>query len=278
MTRVTLIGLGAIASAALPQLRGDPAVRVSQVVVRPGRVAAARAALAALGCSDVEPVDGMDWAAAGRLAPGDTGRPDLVVECAGHTALEAHVLPALAAGLPCAVVSVGALSAPGLAERLEQAARAGGTQVRLLSGAIGAIDALAAARIGGLDAVRYTGRKPPRAWKGTPAESVCDLDAVRQATPIFEGTARQAAALFPKNANVAATVALAGLGLDATRVILVADPAVDQNVHELQAEGAFGRLALTLHGRPLAANPKTSALTVYSVVRAVRQHAHAMVI
>ena len=278
MTRVTLIGLGAIASAALPLLRADPALRVDRVVVRPGRVDTARATLAALGCGDVEPVDTLDWAAAGRLSPGHPGRPDLVVECAAHAAIESHVLPALAAGLPCAVVSVGALSTPGLAERLEQAARAGGTQVRLLSGAIGAIDALAAARIGGLDTVRYTGRRPPKAWKGTPAEDVCKLDDVATPTPIFEGTAREAAARFPKNANVAATIALAGLGLDITRVTLVADPGVDQNVHELQAEGAFGSLALTMRGKPLAANPKTSALTVFSVVRAVQQQAHALVI
>ncbi|MNR26265.1 L-aspartate dehydrogenase [compost metagenome] len=67
------------------------------------------------------------------------------------------------------VVSVGALSEPGMAERLEAAARRGNTQVQLLSGAIGAIDALAAARVGGLDEVIYTGRKPARAWAGTPA-------------------------------------------------------------------------------------------------------------
>jgi aspartate dehydrogenase len=278
MIRVTLIGLGAIAHAALPLLRSDPALQIDRVVVRPGRTAAGRAALQDLGCAEVQAVDGLDWTAAGALAPGDPGRPDLVVECAGHAALEDHVLPALAAGIPCAVVSVGALSAPGLVERLEAAAQAGRTQVRLLSGAIGAIDALAAARIGGLDRVAYIGRKPPRAWKGTPAEASCNLDAITTATPIFEGTAREAAAQYPKNANVAATVALAGLGLDSTRVTLMADPAVDQNVHELQAEGAFGSLALTLRGRPLAANPKTSALTVFSVVRAIRQQAHALVI
>jgi aspartate dehydrogenase len=63
------------------------------------------------------------------------------------------------------VVSVGALSEPGLADQLEAAARAGKTQVQLLSGAIGAIDALAAAAVGGLESVVYTGRKPPQAWK-----------------------------------------------------------------------------------------------------------------
>jgi aspartate dehydrogenase len=71
---------------------------------------------------------------------------DLVVECAGHAAIEEHVLPALERGLPCMVASVGALSAPGMAQRLEEAARRGGTQVQLLSGAIGGIDAIAAAR------------------------------------------------------------------------------------------------------------------------------------
>ena len=93
---------------------------------------------------------------------------DLVVDAAGHGAIEQNVLPALGAVCrPSWLRSVRFLL-PACPSKLEAAARAGSTQVQLIAGAIGAIDALAAARIGGLETVRYTGRKPPQAWEGTP--------------------------------------------------------------------------------------------------------------
>lgn len=264
--RVALIGCGAIGTALLELVQGDTALRIVTIVVPPDFADAAHSV-------------------AQRLAPAaqvTTAVPhegiDLVVEAAGHAAIEQHVLPALGRSVPAIVASVGALSAPGLPERLEAAARAGRTQVQLIAGAIGAIDALAAARIGGLDSVRYTGRKPPHAWSGTPAEQAHDLKALRAPTVIFEGAAREAARQYPKNANVAATVSLAGLGLDRTTVRLIADPALDENVHQVEAAGAFGRFELTMRNQPLAANPKTSALTVYSAVRALRARVAPLVI
>lgn len=259
--RIALVGCGAIGSEVLqrlPQLPGLQQLRVDWVLARQPRPDVA--ALLAQHAPHAQLLQALP----------DDARPDLLVECAGHSAIAAHVLPALRRGIPCLVVSVGALSAPGMVEALADAAQHGCTRVQLLPGAIGAIDALAAAREGGLEQVTYTGTKPAAAWKGTPAEAACDLDALAAPFCFFEGSAREAARQYPRNANVAATVALAGLGLDATRVRLVADPHSAENLHQIAATGAFGRLALELAGRPLAANPKTSALTVFSVLRALR--------
>lgn len=251
---VTLIGFGAIGRTLLQRSAGQPGLRITHVVVPEAHAAAAQANAAALQ-ADIAIVSAV---------PHDT---DLVVECAGHEALTEHVVPALLRGTECAVLSIGALSEPGLPEQLADAAAQGGTQVHLLSGAIGGVDAIAAARIAGLDAVTYTGRKPPGGWRGTPAEALADLGSLTEPTVILEDTAREAARLYPKNANVAATISLAGLGLDATRVRLIADPTVTENIHEIEVRGAFGEMRITMRGKPLPDNPKTSALTVLSALR-----------
>ncbi|AJQ51057.1 MULTISPECIES: aspartate dehydrogenase [Pseudomonas] len=265
MLHITMIGCGAIGVGVLELLEQDPQLCVDAVIASAGSEVLVRQRLA----SFRQPPQVLT------ALPADA-RPDLLVECAGHKAIEEHVLPALERGIACLIVSVGALSEPGLVERLEAAAARGNTRIELLPGAIGGIDALSAAKVGGLDAVAYIGRKPAQAWKHTPAEQVCTLDSLSEATVIFDGSAREAARLYPKNANVAATLSLAGLGLDRTRVTLIADPHSEENVHQVEACGAFGRFEMSLRGKPLAANPKTSALTVYSVVRALGNHAHAI--
>jgi aspartate dehydrogenase len=254
--RLALVGCGAIGLELLRLLERERGVSVEAVVVRPERVEQSRELLRPLQMADK---------VCSRLPAGI----ELLMEAGGHSAIAQHVLPALRDGVDCILASAGALASPELLEQLLQAARSGRAQVQVIPGAVGGIDALSAARLCGVDHVVYTGSKPPPAWRGTPAENTVDLDRLAQPAVVFDGTARDAARLYPKNANVTATIALAGIGFDATRVRLVADPSVAQNIHRLQARGAFGELDLRMANFPLPSNPKTSALTVYSALRSV---------
>src|SRR5260221_469176 len=91
-------------------------------------------------------------------------------------------------------------------------------------GAITGLDGLLAMRLGKLDRVKYISIKPPHAWSGTPAETEFDLPSIKEPTVIFRGSPADAGRLYPKNANLAVTVALCGAGLKHTDIELVADP------------------------------------------------------
>lgn len=261
--RVALIGHGAIAASLVDLLRPTAAVIVG-TLTRPGRQTEAAAQL---GLPAFDQIDAL-------LAE----RPTVLVECASQAALAQYGARVLDTGVDLIAASIGALADDSLLERLRHAADLRGARLALPAGALAGIDALAAMRLGGLDRVHYRSRKPPEAWAGTHAETLCDLGRIARATTLFVGDARTATRLFPKNANVAATIALAGLGFAETQVEIVADPEAPGNVHEIEADGRAGSLTLKLIGRPMPDNPKTSALTAMSLARAVGNRAAAIII
>jgi aspartate dehydrogenase len=194
---------------------------------------------------------------------------ELVVEAAGAPALAEHGPAVVEAGRDLLVASVGALVDDGLRERLS-----GGTHGRLLlsSGAIGGLDLLRAATLlGPVHSVRLTTVKQPRVlvrpWM--PDDLRHRLAADDEPVPVFSGPARMAVTLFPESANVAATLALATVGFDATHVELVADPAATRVRHNIEVEADAGRYELTVENTP-SANPRTSAVAAYALVRALR--------
>ncbi|MGJ8625916.1 MAG: aspartate dehydrogenase [Sulfitobacter sp.] len=200
------------------------------------------------------------------------GGIDVMIDCAGHTALAAFGPDILARGIDLVTVSLGALADANILEALTAASQKGGSTLHLASGAIGALDCLQAARVGAIGSVTYRGRKPPQGWKGSPAEDRLDLDAMTSGAEVhFNGTARAAALAYPKNANVAAAVAFAGIGFDDTQVMLIADADVTQNIHEITATGDFGTLHFQITGNALPDNPRSSALAAMSVVSKIEQ-------
>ena len=252
-SRVAVIGYGAMAKSLATSLkRGEDGISISAALIQSRPPALADHAMVFF--DSVEAL--IDW------------KPALVVECAGYGAVRDAVPRLLAAGIPVVIVSIGALADPELRRRLNLASTDSG-KLLLASGAIGGLDALRSASLAGLNRVAYRGVKPPAAWRGTPAEEVVDLATIAGPTVIFEGNAAQASNLYPRNANVTAAVALAGVGFERTAVTLVADPAATGNSHEVKARGAFGGFCLQLENQSLPDNPKTSWLAALSVERAV---------
>jgi aspartate dehydrogenase len=262
---ILLIGFGAIGRHLARALRETPIEARLAFLVRPGSAARLAAEARALAPGPTRLIEQLD-----------ATRFDLAVECAGHAALQAFGAACLAKGADLLIASVGALTDAALLSGLEREARAQARKLLIPAGAVAGIDALAAARNGGLARVQYTSRKPPQAWRGTPAEQMCDLDSLRETTEFYKGPAGEAARLFPQNANVAATVALAGLGFQRTECSLRADPSASGNLHLVEAEGAFGRLRIEVAGRTLPGNPKTSMLAALSLERAIRNRAAAI--
>jgi len=252
--RVAFIGWGAIAGTAGRMLQDAP-VEIVAVAVR--NAEAERTGLPAAARLITDPSE---------LA---ATRPDVVAEAAGRES----VAPWGGAALDAGIVADAELYAA-----MQAAAERGGAQLHISSGALAGVDALAAARLMGIDTVEHRMVKPPRAWRDTPAESLCPLDDLTDATAFFSASAAETASAFPKNANVAMTTALAGIGPDETRITLIADPHATTNRHEITAFGAFGELNVSMSNNPLPDNPKSSAMAALSLVRAIQNRVNAVTI
>ncbi len=265
MQTIAIIGCGAIGEAVARYLADHEDVEVAVAIIEAGMETRAREVFG----EGVEIAHDFD---------GISTELDLAVDCAGHPALRQHGEAILSRGTNLISVSSGALADADLYDRLVAATQRGGSQLRLVSGAIGALDVLAAGSVGRLTKVTYRGRKPPQGWRGSPAEAKLDLDSLTEAAVHFRGNARNAALEYPRNANVAASVALAGIGLDNTVAELIADPSITRNVHEIVAEGDFGRFEFRIDGKSLPDNPRSSAITAMSVVREILNSASPIVI
>lgn len=256
MTKIGLIGFGSIGREVYKRLCDDPAFSFciltrSPITDLPDSVTQTR-----------------------ELAAFLRNAPDLVVECAGHHAVQNYATKILGTGTPLLIASLGALADADLAEQIDTAAKTGNTHVIYPSGAIGGLDVLRAVAAEGQTGVKYTGTKPPDAWTGSAAEGLTDLSQLQSAETFFTGTARAAATLFPKNANVVAALALATGDFDGLQVELVADPDTTRNTHGYSVTTSACKFTFEITNAPSPNNPRTSLTTVLSIVESIRNFAN----
>lgn len=260
--RVGLLGAGAIngrVGEALAAGEAGPA-QLAAVLVRTARAERpAYAGTEAEVCltTDEETFFAADWS--------------LCVEAAGQPAVLQHAKRCLSMGRDFMITSIGALCDPTLYDDLQATAAASGSRLILCTGSMPAVDWMGAAAIAGCDSVTVTQTKPPKAWLGTPGEEVCDLMALKEPSILFEGPAREAAALYPKNANVSAMLGIATAGLDDTVVKLVADPTASGNLVILEFNGPAGCIKVEVQAAPSPTNPRTSMVVALSVIKALKK-------
>lgn len=199
-------------------------------------------------------------------------KPDVVIEAASHDAVREHLVKLLSARIAVIVLSGGALVDDRLRAAAEEAAQANDALLYVPSGGIGALDALKAACIAGVDEATIQVAKPPAAWKKIDYVDAMgiDLDNLREAKVLFEGSARDGVPHFPQNVNIAAVLSMAGIGFDRTRLRVVADPALTFNTHTIRISGASGKITIVLENVPAPENPKTAWLACYSALAALK--------
>ena len=194
---------------------------------------------------------------------------DLAVEAAPAAILDAICRPMLEAGKRVMVLSAGALLPR---PELIELAQARGGQIIVPSGALLGLDAVTAAAEGTIHSVRMITRKPPNGLAGAPhlVSNGISVEGLTEAKRVFSGSARDAAAGFPANVNVAAALSLAGVGPDRTTIEIWADPAVTRNCHTIEVDSDSARFTLSIENIP-SENPKTGRITAQSVLAALRR-------
>jgi aspartate dehydrogenase len=194
---------------------------------------------------------------------------DIVVEAAPAAIFEQVATAAIARGRIFVPSSVGALL-PRM--HLVEEAKRSGARIVVPTGALLGLDAVRAAAEGEVSSVTIETRKPPRGLVGAPylEQNGIDVLAVTEARRIFAGNAFDAARGFPANVNVAAALALAGIGPQRTMVEIWADPGVTRNTHTIRVEAEAARLTMTIENVPSEANPRTGKITPLSILACLR--------
>jgi aspartate dehydrogenase len=197
----------------------------------------------------------------------------IVIEAASQEAVEQYAVKVLSSNKDLMVMSTGALLDETLMAKIVEAAKNSGRKIYVPSGAIVGLDNVKAAAIGQIEEVTLITRKPPISFKGAPyvEKSKIDLSTLKEPLTLYEGSAREAVKLFPQNVNVAATLSLAGVGPDKTKVKIIVDPGIKNIIHEIHVKGEFGEILTRTVNKPFPSNPRTSYIAALSAIATLKK-------
>jgi aspartate dehydrogenase len=176
-------------------------------------------------------------------------QPTVIVEAASQQAAKDYAKMIIDANIQLVIMSTGALLDLNVDLR----------QINVPSGAIGGLDALGGAALAGISEVTLTSRKNPKAFELSNKE----------AKIMYEGYAENAARLFPREMNVAATLALT-VKPAKVKVQVISDPEVSRNTHEIRVKWKYGEMFMCFANDPHPDNPHTSALAAWSALKLIR--------
>lgn len=183
---------------------------------------------------------------------------ELIIDTATPAGLPAYGERALALA-DTWTVNATALADPVLYTSLEACARSNGHRLRILSGAIAGLDGVATLAVD----------KNIRLCCQVDVESDTEGERV-----VFNGSVREAAALYPENINVAVAVAFAGAGLDETMIDVIRPGEEGRRNLGFKGESRFGRLNVTMQP---AVSPNEGIHTVAASIIATLHQEHSVI-
>ena len=194
---------------------------------------------------------------------------EVIVDCAPKVVFAEIANATISRGKILVTVSgAGILANPDI----EKQAAEKKARVILATGALLGLDAVRAAAEGTINSVKMVTRKPPNALQGAPhiVENNITLEGLNGATCVYKGSARDGAAAFPANVNVAAALGLAGIGADLTQLEVWADPHLDRNTHSIEVDADSASFNFSIQNVQSPENPGTGKITALSVITCLR--------
>lgn len=210
-TKVGIIGSGSIGRSIIENLRQRPDVEIVFVLGRN------LAKLAAMGLPETVITDNAD-----EVLSRDV---DLVIEAA-LPELVAELAPRFLEKADFCAFSCTALANPSVEAAIRTTTETSGRRFFVPHGAVLGLDGLS----DGGDLIEQVTVITTKSGKSLGLDPECS-------GTVFEGSARQACERFPRNVNVHAAVAMAGIGLDRTVSRIVAVPHQQTNEHRIEVTG-----------------------------------------